>query len=184
MNIQEASNIRRSELIDHIKSAFADTSYPGDDQIGSYEVAKFRGKWSDLPSKTIASYKIDLDYLTPQGFSYYLPSILVLILENQEVADILVEMLPYWLAPYQYEHSLKTPVLKFSEDRYNELKAVSSLLNVAQVNIIVRLISEYHNLFPNMLWEEKDRELLGYAESFWEHQLSDKSTPENNEREV
>jgi hypothetical protein len=83
-----------------IEAAFADATYPGDDNIAEHQNcpecddvrAYFRGKaWRDLKFPELHQFHESLPLLTPQAFRYFLPGYMTAVLDNWEQAD----MIPY-----------------------------------------------------------------------------------------
>jgi hypothetical protein len=75
------ADIGGDSLVDRIKSAFANTEYPGDDAIPSRpdsvgeapdQFRQLRGReWADLEVEEIAGLSPVLLWLSPEGLSYY-----------------------------------------------------------------------------------------------------------------
>lgn len=91
-----------SGLAKQIREAFADATYPGDDNliydsrdVGARQIADaFRGKhWSEVPFETLLYHNDALHFFSPEAFRFYLPAYLLAVLERYEDADILPEML-------------------------------------------------------------------------------------------
>jgi len=77
----------RQRIARMIEEAFADTPYPGDDNLckpdmdGADMIRAFRGKkWTDVQINTLVNYHVDLPILTPESFRYYLPAFMLAIL--------------------------------------------------------------------------------------------------------
>src|SRR5215203_4936125 len=101
----------RQRVAKQIEEAFADTPYPGDDNIGwgcgsegDYLEKAFQGKlWKELSLELILEHRDQLPCTTPEGFRYYLPAWMLTVLFHYEVkrVDILYESLISNLAPRQ-----------------------------------------------------------------------------------
>jgi hypothetical protein len=85
-------------LRDEIQYAFAKTPYPGDDALTScaceecqYSVRRFRGKkWSRLTLADVGDDQGNVASLTPPAFHYFLPGLLLLVLDQGEQSGSLL----------------------------------------------------------------------------------------------
>ncbi|MEN6307559.1 MAG: DUF6714 family protein [Anaerohalosphaeraceae bacterium] len=86
--------LKKEELIELIKDAFKDIPYPGDDSIGSdhcwecqHVADTLRGKRSDEITLEFLikdlRESVSICLLSCEAFQYYLPALLLLIIENQ-----------------------------------------------------------------------------------------------------
>jgi hypothetical protein len=109
-------------LTKQITTAFADTVYPGDNNLtigqldyeeynGEHESAEiardFVGKnWSQVSDELMIKH-VDgaLAFFTDAAFAYYLPAYMIVVLRNPEKADIIVDTLINMLAEDAKHHS-------------------------------------------------------------------------------
>jgi hypothetical protein len=96
----------QESMAQQIKQAFADTPYPGDDQIVKPEsdnqelMRAFRGRdWRALPVATLGYYYVDLPHLTPEAFRYYLPAFMIAVLLHYQNVGTLPVSLMHSLTP-------------------------------------------------------------------------------------
>jgi hypothetical protein len=108
----------RQELVKKIESAFADTPYPGDENLVNlyhndvfcHECAEikeiFKGKeWKTVAKETLARYYASLSLFKPQAYRYYLPAFLIAPLQLIELktADNLPPSIVFSLSPRHKE---------------------------------------------------------------------------------
>ncbi len=97
------------QMADKIRAAFSNTTYPGDDWIGTREVKDFIGKrWEEVSVQQTQSAETYLEAFNFRGMSYFLPAFLLAIVEhyNQMVDELLPEtLLSLWLAPRRVPES-------------------------------------------------------------------------------
>ena len=94
-----------AQLKEKILEAFADVSYPGDDQLVTHSDCFerdairtfFKGKhWRDINLEWLnREYSQDpsacLGFMTPQAFRYYLPAYLLISIDNFTESDVIPE---------------------------------------------------------------------------------------------
>ena len=103
---------KAAALKERIRAAFADASYPGDDNIAagsSFEAQDvqefFKGKhWEEITLHSLRhDYQGDpsacLNMMTPEAFRYYLPTYLFIAIDGQPESDVLPEFTVYALTP-------------------------------------------------------------------------------------
>ena len=93
----------KKQLIEEVTAAFANTIYPGDDNIAgtkyddleSAEIVKdLKGrKWTDVDAETLAYHSNSLPFFKPEGFAYYLPAFMLLSIQKFEDSDVAYNLL-------------------------------------------------------------------------------------------
>lgn len=92
--------MNKSNLLLQIREAFDSTKYPGDSNIliksNSLEAMDvfnfFKGKnWEEVDLDCLSEENSSLAFLSEDGFIYYLPTFMKLILYNLELADVQTE---------------------------------------------------------------------------------------------
>jgi hypothetical protein len=100
----------RKRLVEQVKNVFRDNVYPGDEQlVFSFPfrdeereaiLRDFKGKhWQELTFETLYEDRNCLSRLTPAAYCFYLPALLIAVLENYETCDTLASSLRYTLTP-------------------------------------------------------------------------------------
>jgi hypothetical protein len=90
-----------------IEAAFAETPYPGDENIGwgcgseGLELEKaFQGKhWKELTLNLILEYCSEIPCTTAEGFRFYLPAWMLGVLLHYDKVDVLSEFVVFNLSP-------------------------------------------------------------------------------------
>lgn len=93
----EADNayLPMEDVVAEIQQAFADTPYPGHENIGRYwENEDLRDvHWRHVGPEILIHHKIEFFSLSPEGFRFYLPAALLCTLLHNTEADILGPLL-------------------------------------------------------------------------------------------
>lgn len=169
MNNREALT-RRAELAKACFEAFTGTVYPGDENIGRHEVKRFRGRWESLSTEIVTLLRGDLYFLNPIGFAYYLPAFLINVLLHHDEVDTLVDGLVHRLSPLDSSERLLSP----SDWKFRWLEEIASYLHPRQIECLLSILDEYHQLFPDLLWYSNDVMVLNSALEYWKAKLAEK----------
>jgi hypothetical protein len=97
----------RYDLIEKIERAFANTQYPGDENIANKDhcgeceelYLQFKGKhWSELTDVEFLRYhNAGLSLFNPEAFRFYLPAYMRAALVDRQTADVIVDSLQFHL---------------------------------------------------------------------------------------
>jgi hypothetical protein len=147
------------DVIQEIKLAFANTPYPGNNRIGTFELNfSFKGlHWKDVPWELLFFHRFEISSFTPEGFRFFLPAILLAVLIHHKEVDTLTETLIYRIVPPQDEINFDAN-LNFVE-----------LLTTAEKNAIYKFLLKCRELYPTAGWSygEDSMEELETAIQFW-----------------
>ena len=134
---------------DIIDRAFADTEYPGDDDLTGYpkEGREYddtwkllRGKdWRDMPVYEFMSGDTPIPDLTPRAFHYYLPALLKASL-TEGPSQCVLDSLPFYLNP----KSAHSDDPRYGYDCRTEHEQFRSLLSRPQRDAVMTTIDEWH----------------------------------------
>src|SRR5262245_57884025 len=96
----------QQQVTGEIEAAFAETPYPGDDNVAAYArygrsiADALRGKhWSAVELEVIREHRWEIFLLTPETFRYYLPIFMLAALYHYEETDTLAHNLIFSLTP-------------------------------------------------------------------------------------
>jgi hypothetical protein len=151
-----------------IENAFAEVSYPGDDNIAAHQdclecddIREFfcRKSWRELKFPELYGWHSAINLFTPQALQYFLPGYMIASLGHWEEADLTPEWILYmWLPEEKYD----------TENMRRHRAERQSIFSLAQRAAISAYLHEYkahddpHGLnqhFPsaigNLLSEEK-----------------------------
>ncbi len=124
--------IDKDELVKEIKAVFEDTFYPGDNLIVHYSpyaeqypdyegntvLAVFKGKkWQELKRDEKLVYNYGA-FLTDEARRYYLPTCMLLVLEDPETADVLIDLMFSYLVDKEMDVSEFSEVQKKCIDNF------------------------------------------------------------------
>ena len=143
-----------------IESAFAETQYPGDDNLG-YSAQNWDGiavtrwlkgkKWQELDVSTYQTTHAEIPYLTVEAHRYYLPAFMIAVLKGTSgniSADILMGLSP----KYYVGRSFRA----FAEGCTEEQKrAIQRFLQV--------LADEYDNRTTEIIETDSDARVVAYC---------------------
>lgn len=97
------SNQIKIELIKKIQTEFQNIPFPSSNSKSlsqaeawdNYSVCDqskdFKGKWQDIPLDDFKKNQWAIPHLDPTSFIYYLPAIMVALLNNQDIGSILTD---------------------------------------------------------------------------------------------
>jgi len=136
-------------LINDIRAIFADSVYPGDENITESDPAGrefdetwqlLRGKtWQNLPVGEFLSGDTPIPDLTPKAFHYFLPGLLISSLNVcEETAVEVADALEFYLSPDSAHADGE-----FAFDDTDRFSRKMSLLTDRQRAVIVRVFEEY-----------------------------------------
>lgn len=104
--------------------------------------------WTEIPLKDLIRYKSDLSLLSQEGFRYYFPAFLIVVLKEPHKADLLVDNLISELIARPYNKS---------ENRYaNE----QSLFTSEEQSIVRDFLALYFDLFDEEYWHHDNEQVL------------------------
>lgn len=150
-------------ISDIIDRAFADTVYPGDDDLTVYkkegreydETWKLlRGKdWRVMPVYDFITGDTPIPDLTPQAFHYYLPALLKASLSN-DLRDWVLDAITFYLNPKSWfsDHP------QYGYDSRQMFESFLSSLTKLQAGAVLAVVEEWRS--GKCLDEEEYRELL------------------------
>ena len=152
------------KVIQEIKTAFADTPYPSDSNIGTFELdISFRGlHWKNVSWELLFYHRDAITSFTPEGFRLYLPAILLGILLHHKEVDTLTETLIANLVP-----------LKEDDPAYSywgvKLNRIVELMSTNEKRAVYKFLLKYLDLYPTDDWGygEKGKSNLIAASQFW-----------------
>lgn len=159
----------RQKIEQQIEAAFADTPYPGDDQIGkgaNDEVTlAFRGThWRDLSLKYVIDYGMDLQVLTPEGFRFYLPAFLLAVIRYYGQVSMLPISLMHSLAPPDPNLYLKYQEKQSPHHSVSDFLSRVSVFTLREKAAIREFLMSYRKLYPEASREQRH---LNRALDFW-----------------
>ena len=168
----------REQVAKQIEEAFADTPYPGDENIspevyeGEKLTADLKGKhWRDIPLESIFYHKGDLPFFTDAGFRFYLPVFLLAMLRHRAKVDTLPIGLLTKLAPPQefvwrrdWKSMKKTGSFEeyFAQLRRDFLKRMRAF-SPKECAAVLAFLEAFGQLFPNDISDPRElREAIQY----------------------
>ncbi|MBL8156992.1 MAG: hypothetical protein JNM70_22655 [Anaerolineae bacterium] len=152
----------KQELIKRLEKAFADVPYPGDENIGHYEVNDFIGQkdWTQVPLGIVLNNRSELRLFSAEGFHFYLPVYIRAVLLYPEADDLC----DYIVAVLLVDRPLFREWVEWVIKRFsNEQKAV-----------VIEFMKLYPELFPDSAYTMIDfaRAQLEEAIGFWQSQVT------------
>jgi hypothetical protein len=166
----------KEALITQIHAAFANTIYPGDDNLINanhcqecadiYEA--FRGKqWESLTDvRFLRRYEAALSLLYPEAFRYYLPAFMRAALVDHETADVILDGLEFHLSPPEKDGFLDQESLQKYGYTHTDswLRRVSSF--TTEQKSAIRAYLEFET-YPRR-WTIKERQEQQHTLDFWD----------------
>lgn len=152
------------QLVKDIRTAFADSVYPGDENIvpvssrniddESDEIkAAFLGKhWKEADLSLLLSQIFAQAFFTAQAFRFYLPAYMIVVLNEWKPSGIVAEFLLYSLEPTEDEI--------INRRFFERINGFSD----AQINVIRRFIEVYSLLLED---EDPENPHMINALAFW-----------------
>ena len=168
----------REQVAKQIEEAFANTPYPGDENIspevyeGEKLTADFKGKhWRDIPLESVFYHKDDLPFFTDVGFRFYLPIYLLAMLRHRAKVDTLPIGLLTSLAPPQefiwrrhWKSMKKTGSFEeyFAQMKRDFLKRMGAF-STKERGAVLAFLEAFEQLFPNDISDPRElREAIKY----------------------
>lgn len=97
-----------------IEEAFANVSYPGDNNITRCPyncsecrriAAHFKGKtWEGHTAEELRGYQVALTLFTPEAFHYFLPAFMLVSMDSYEKGDVLPDAIRFH---FEYAHEIQ-----------------------------------------------------------------------------
>lgn len=101
----------REQIARQIELAFADTPYPGDENVAAYarygrSIAEaLRGKhWSEVTLESLFQHRWEIFLLNADTFRFYVPVFMLAALYHFDEIEILADNLIFSLTPQREEH--------------------------------------------------------------------------------
>ena len=173
MTDEKEKEALRQRVAKQIEEAFANTPYPGDDNIGwgdrddEREIEQaLRGRhWRELTLEFIYSYRQFISFLTPAALRFYLPAFMLATLNHYSEVDTLSNSLIFNLAPPEDK----------DDDMQEYFSARASKFNHVEQKAILAFLETYLPLHPEDFdygeWESVFKPILMDAISFWKNKL-------------
>jgi uncharacterized protein DUF6714 len=151
----------RLELAQKIENAFANTTYPGDNNMGASDVDELVGQrdWRQVPLKTLLWNQTDMQTFSPQAFHFYVPAFLCAVLRNPEAEDM-ADSIIYELTPSSPGESIKS-IAEWAFPLFSD----------QQKAVILEFLQMYEDLSPGSAFNLLDRgkAQLQRTMQFWSH---------------
>src|SRR5689334_23226480 len=157
----------REELAQRIENGFTEAEYPGDHNIGVWEIAQFIGQkeWRKVPIDVIARSQAAIIVFSPAAYRFYLPAFLCAVLRHPELEGLLEGAIAYSL------------IASFTPDNLKKIpESAVAFFNHAEKLLIVEYLEKYGELFPAsgyVLLDDSVAELQNTI-TFWKDQLLEK----------
>jgi hypothetical protein len=159
----------RLKLVRQIEEVFADTPFPGDENISPYEyeihVELFRGRhWKDIPLETIFRERGELSFFTPEAYRFFLPAFMRATLLHYIEMDTLSGNLISHLSP---KHGDSDSGL------HNLFIRMNNGFSRTEQKAILAFLESYLQLFPEEYSVEDRvyRPMLDRAIEYWKERL-------------
>jgi hypothetical protein len=163
-----AENLR-DETAQVINSAFANTPYPGDENVTAYArygrtiADALRGKhWQDVTLETLVQHRWEIFLLAPETFRYYLPVFMLGALYHYDDLDSLPANVIFSLTPQRQEH-----INNYFAGEYNDyFSRRAAAFNTPEKAAVVSFLEAFSQLYPpeDLLY---DIDLAGNTLAFW-----------------
>ena len=164
-------DVLRQNVAKQIEEAFADTPYPGDNNIGwgcGSEGKEFeevvRGKhWKDLTLDFIIKHRSNIHCMTTDGFRFYLPAFLLAIVWHWEEVDTLPIGVFRSLTPPDYVDAERifqlfpnlNNISSISDDvdeqMYHFIRQIR-VFSMAEKSAVKLFLETYPDLFPQEIY--------------------------------
>ncbi len=150
-----------TELVKAIETAFADTPYPGDGQIGTLELDfSFRGlNWKQVPIEVLFYHRDETSSFTPEGFRFYLPAMMFGVLLHFEEVDTLTQNLIYRLVPAHDDY--------LDNSYWGGLNRIVAVLNRKEKEAVYKFLLGCRQLDEKWGFGETGRRELEEGIKFW-----------------
>lgn len=135
---------RISNLKSEIEKAFADTKYPGDNNLlyqegyrDDSDILSFYGHtdWKKVPDKVLEYENAALCFFSPEAYQFYIPRFLIYVLENYDSEEIVVDNTLYSLIP-ENDDLRDFVISKFSKLTYQQKFVIVSFLNLLKNDLL------------------------------------------------
>lgn len=162
------------QIARQIEAAFANTPYPGDENISNHEREDldedFKGKhWRDIPPKSLFAHRSDLGFFTTEAFRFYLPAFVLGVLRHFDEVDTLTYNLIAYLCPDPYRGFPDPPKLDYEA----RLKQRTVDFTPDQAAAVQGFLKAYQTLHPERFEGSAISILLDSALPFWEAKIKD-----------
>jgi hypothetical protein len=101
----------REQVTQHIHAAFANTPYPGDENVAAYArygrslADALRGQhWSEVTLEALIQHRWEIFLLNADTFRFYVPVFMLAALYHHDEVEILADNLIFSLTPQREEH--------------------------------------------------------------------------------
>ena len=133
------NELLRLNIIEDIKLAFRGSDYPGDQNLGREEIQSFRGySWENVPLDVLVSHRDDLMFFSVPAFCYFVPAMLLALLEHDAEVDTLHENLILMLSPPSPDRPIWDQEFFIMADGFSD----------QQRAVLCRFFEGYTQLFP------------------------------------
>ncbi len=140
--------------------AFSKVHHPGDDSLTvcpcdecQWEVARFKGKkWSRLSLADVSTESANIFLLTPAAFHYFLPGLLLLILDHPDADSLLGRIISRLVVSDQASEAERANVEQFV-----------SRLSARQRQVLVEIVRQAHDSasYSPVVWNSAIANLRG-----------------------
>lgn len=149
--------VDKNRLVEEIQTAFRDVPMPSD--IGMYLEKLENRQRGDVKPVEYRPIADELHWFTPEGFCYFLPSILEAVILYPVDADVMTISILRALSP-SYQSGIN----------YEQFESRVYRLDTKQKKAIRLFIEHYELLFPNDRWDYASFDIvnLSHAITFWQ----------------
>lgn len=155
----------RPAFAQKVEAAFADTVYPGDDNIIFFHIAKaeilrdFQGKhWRELSLEILLWHYDRLHFMTDAGFHFYLPAYLIATLLHPKADNLFGDTVLYLLTPHDKPYFIRDFLRR------------ATLFSAQQSTVLATYFDNFLELYPEYVYaygNVPDLMELDSAANFW-----------------
>ncbi len=166
----------REQVAQKIEAAFANTPYPGDDQIcksgdaGEDLANALRGlHWHEVEIVTIANCHMDMPLMTAEAFRYYLPAFMLALMNFYQHAGTLPMSLLHTLTPPDsglLQKYIENPLDTTKNARVGDFLNRVTVFNAEEKAAIRLFLETYDKWCPKLRGEQR---YLQRALEFWQN---------------